>query len=203
MFAIACKNSNCPALPLLNQDRPLCARFCTPPYRAALALQCFARSGTATARIRSRLHLVQQACIRTQLHLALAAVRCPQLVQPPSAAFRCCPQALKNPHSLWLLPQRECLPKSMHRAATRACAGKDAPGDRSCINALVGRTIRCIFVISASLSWVIDWRLALLFCTFGVNSVGTGECIISSATSQHWHDAWEGSKVNGSNCKFH
>ena len=53
-----------------------------------LRLRNHAFAVTATARIRSRLHLVQQACIRTQLHLALAAVRCPQVVQPPSATCR-------------------------------------------------------------------------------------------------------------------
>ena len=56
-------------------------------------------------------------------------------------------------------------------------------GAASCINALVGRTIRCIFVISASLlEWLI-WRLALLIGTFGVGAAGTGECTINSAAS--------------------
>ena len=64
-------------------------------HSAALRLEglrlrshAFAVSITATACIRSQLHLVQQACIRTQLHLAHSAVRCPQVVQPPSATCR-------------------------------------------------------------------------------------------------------------------
>jgi len=70
------------------------AAYCS-AHSAALRLEglrlrshAFAVSITATACIRSQLHLVQQACIRTQLHLAHSAVRCPQVVQPPSATCR-------------------------------------------------------------------------------------------------------------------
>ena len=80
----------------------------------------------------------------SKLHLALAAVRCPQFAQPHSATFRCCPQALKNPHTLWLLPQRECLPKSMRLFAARSSrlmSTTPAAANRQCMAVPGGKSI--------------------------------------------------------------
>ena len=137
----------------------------------AVAVGC--SHGTATACIRSRLLAWQQACIRTQLHLALAAVRCPQLVQPPSATYRCSPQAPKSLHPLDTAAAKK---KSCSNAET--CSGKEAPEDYSSINALGGRTTRCIFICLASLAGVSELALGVAYLDLWRKLGWYGECIM-------------------------
>ena len=81
------------------------------------------------------------------------------VVQPPAATFRCSPQAPKSLHPLDTAAAKK---KSCSNAET--CSGKEAPEDYSYINALGGRTTRCIFIVSASHFGVAELALGVA-CT--------------------------------------
>ena len=89
------------------------------------------------------------------------------VVQPPAATFRCSPQAPKSLHPLDTAAAKK---KSCSNA--EACSGKEAPEDYSSINALGGRTTRCIFRLRASLAGVSELALGVAYRHFGVGAVG-------------------------------
>ena len=109
---------------------------------------------------------------------AWAAVRCTQLVQPPAATFRCSPQAPKSLHPLDTAAAKK---KSCSNAET--CSGKEAPEDYSSINALGGRTTRCIFRLRASLAGVSELALGVAYRHIWRWRGWYGECTINSAIS--------------------
>ena len=93
------------------------------------------------------------------------------VVQPPAATFRYSPQAPKSLHPLDTAAAKK---KSCSNA--EACSGKEAPEDYSYIDALGGRTTRCIFRLRASLAGVSELALGVAYRHFGGISGGTGEC---------------------------
>ena len=80
------------------------------------------------------------------------------VVQPPAATFRCSPQAPKSLHPLDTAAAKK---KSCSNA--EACSGKEAPEDYSYINALGGRTTRCILICLASLAGVSELALGVAY----------------------------------------
>ena len=90
-----------------------------------------------------------------------------RVVQPPAATFRCSPQAPKSLHPLDTAAAKK---KSCSNA--EACSGKEAPEDYSYINALGGRTTRCILICLASLAGVSELELGVAYRQFGVGAVG-------------------------------
>ena len=97
-------------------------------------------------------------CWRWRGWAACAAARCTQIVQPPAATFRCSPQAPKSLHPLDTAAAKK---KSCSNAET--CSGKEAPEYYSYINALGGRTTRCILICLASLAGVSELALGVAY----------------------------------------
>ena len=100
------------------------------------------------------------------------------VVQPPAATFRCSPQAPKSLHPLDTAAAKK---KSCSNAET--CSGKEAPEDYSSINALGGRTTRCIFRLRASLAGVSELALGVAYRHIWRWRGWYGECTINSAIS--------------------
>ena len=95
------------------------------------------------------------------------------VVQPPAATFRCSPQAPKSLHPLDTAAAKK---KSCSNAET--CSGKEAPEDYSYINALGGRTTRCILICLASLAGVSELALGVAYLDIWRKLGWYGECIM-------------------------